>query len=146
MSEFQNKLVVVTGGANGIGKCITEEFQKEGALVMVIDKAEGEHYVGDISDKTTLEAFAEHVIEKYGHIDYLINNAIPLMKGIDDCSYEEFQYALAVGVTAPFYLTKLFMPYFAEGGAIVNICGFLTLIWKSRQQCGDCQELRDFVM
>ncbi len=88
---------------------------------MVIDKAEGEHYVGDISDKTTLEAFAEHIIEKYGHIDYLINNALPLMKGIDDCSYEEFQYALAVGVTAPFYLTKLFVPYFAEGGAIVNI-------------------------
>ena len=43
------------------------------------------------------------------------------MKGIDECSYEEFQYALAVGVTAPFYLTKLFKPYFAEGAAIVNI-------------------------
>ena len=121
MSEFKDKVVVVTGGANGIGKCITEEFRKEGALVEVIDKVEGDHYVGDISDKMTLEAFAQHVIEKYGHIDYLINNALPLMKGISDCSYEEFQYALAVGVTAPFYLTKLFMPHFTVGGAIVNI-------------------------
>ena len=43
------------------------------------------------------------------------------MKGIDDCSYEEFQYAMSVGVTAPFYLTKLFVPHFAEGAAIVNI-------------------------
>ena len=43
------------------------------------------------------------------------------MKGINECSYEEFQYALSVGVTAPFYLTKLFAPHFAEGAAIVNI-------------------------
>jgi NAD(P)-dependent dehydrogenase (short-subunit alcohol dehydrogenase family) len=44
------------------------------------------------------------------------------MKGIDTCSYEEFQYALSVGVTAPFYLAKLFRPFFAQGAAIVNIC------------------------
>ena len=43
------------------------------------------------------------------------------MKGIDSCSYEEFQNALAVGVTAPFYLTKLFADHFAPGAAIVNI-------------------------
>ena len=43
------------------------------------------------------------------------------MKGIDHCSYEEFEYALAVGVTAPFYLAKLFAPSFAEGGCIINI-------------------------
>ena len=119
--EWSGKVAVVTGGAHGIGKCIAEEFRKKGVFVEVIDKAAGDHYVGDISDKATLEAFVKHVIEKHGHIDYLINNALPLMKGIDECSYEDFQYALAVGVTAPFYLTKLFMPYFAEGAAIVNI-------------------------
>ena len=43
------------------------------------------------------------------------------MKGLDDCSYEEFQYALSVGVTAPFYLSKLFSPYFSQGSSIVNI-------------------------
>ena len=121
MPEFQGKVAVVTGGANGIGRCIAEEFAKQGALVEVIDKAQGSHYVGDISDKKVLEAFASYVIEKHGKIDYLINNALPLMKGIDECSYEEFEYALAVGVTAPFYLAKLFAPHFAEGGSIVNI-------------------------
>ena len=118
---FKNKVVVITGGANGIGKCIAEEFLKNGAKVCIIDKAEGNHFVGDISDKTVLEKFTEHVIAKYGHIDYLINNALPLMKGINECSYEEFQYAMSVGVTAPFYLSKLFAPHFNKGGSIINI-------------------------
>lgn len=118
---FEGKVVVVTGGAKGIGKCISEEFQKAGAAVCIIDKEAGDHFVGDISDRSVLERFAEDVIARYGHVDFLINNALPLMKGIDDCSYEEFQYALSVGITAPFYLTKLFQPYFSEGAAIVNI-------------------------
>jgi NAD(P)-dependent dehydrogenase (short-subunit alcohol dehydrogenase family) len=114
-------VVVITGGAGGIGKCIAEEFRKEGAAVCVIDCAEGDHYVGDIGDKTTLEAFADQVIKTYGRVDVLVNNAPPAFKGIDTCSYEEFQQALAVGVTAPFYLSKLFAPYFAEGASIINI-------------------------
>ncbi len=119
--DFKDKIVVVTGGAQGIGRCIAEEFRKAGALVCVIDKQPGDHFVGDIAEKETLERFAKEVIGKYGHVDFLINNALPLMKGIDECSYEEFQYAMSVGVTAPFYLAKLFAPHFDKGAAIVNI-------------------------
>ena len=119
--DFREKVVVVTGGAQGIGRCIAEEFRKVGAHVCVIDKLEGEHFVGDIADKAVLERFSREVIEKYGHVDCLINNALPLMKGIDECSYEDFMYAMSVGVTAPFYLTKLFAPHFAQNAAIVNI-------------------------
>ncbi len=118
---FQNKVVVITGGANGIGKCIAEEYVKAGAKVCVIDMAEGDHYVGDISKKEVLEAFAADVLAKHGHVDILVNNALPIMRGIDSCSYEEFQYALAVGVTAPFYLSKLFAPHMPQGSSIINI-------------------------
>ena len=118
---FENKVAVVTGGAKGIGKAIAGEFRKAGAHVCVIDLLPNAYYQGDLADQAVLEAFARKVIADYSHVDYLINNALPLMKGIDVCSYEEFNYALRVGVTAPFYLTKLLAPYFAPGAAVVNI-------------------------
>ena len=118
---FQDKIAVVTGGAKGIGKAIAEEFRKAGAKVCIIDLLDNDGYTGDLAEQTVLENFARKVIAEHGHVDYLINNALPLMKGIDECSYEEFNYALRVGVTAPFYLTKLFAPHFAPGAAIVNI-------------------------
>lgn len=121
MFDFKHKIAVVTGGAQGIGKCIRERFEKAGATVCVIDLADNDYFAGDLADKATLETFARKVISEYGHIDYLINNAAPKMCGIAECGYEDFEYALKVGVTAPFYLSKLFAPHFAEGASIVNI-------------------------
>lgn len=118
---FKDKVVVITGAAKGIGKCIADEFRAAGACVHIIDKHEGEHFVGDVADKVVLEAFVADVLGKHSKIDIIVNNALPLMKGIGDCSYEEFQYALSVGLTAPFYLVKLFMPHLAEGASIINI-------------------------
>lgn len=121
MLMFQDKIVVITGGAQGIGKCICEEFEKAGAQVCIIDLQDNAYFKGDISKKEILEEFAKKVITDYGHVDYLINNAAPLFKGIEECSYEEFSYALNVGVTAAFYLTKLFRNHFREGACVINI-------------------------
>ena len=121
MFTFDNKVVVITGGARGIGKCMAEEFQSAGATVCVIDMLDNPYFVGDLADKATLERFAKMVIDDYGRVDVLINNAAPLSRGISKCSYEDFEYAQRVGVTAPFYLAKLFEPYFSEGASIINI-------------------------
>ncbi len=121
MKAFEGKAAVITGGAHGIGRAVADAFLREGASVCIMDKQPGEWFVGDVSDKESLERFAEAVAAKCSHVDYLINNALPLMKGIDECSWDEFSYALAVGVTAPFYLTKLLMPHFAPGASVINI-------------------------
>lgn len=119
--EFRNKVVVITGGVSGIGKCICDSFKKRGSKVCVIDVMANDYFEGDIGNKTDIEEFCNKVISEYGQVDYLINNAPPLMRGIDECSYDEFEYALKVGVMAPFYMTKLFSNYFSKGAAIVNI-------------------------
>lgn len=123
MSEkrFAGKVAVITGGAHGIGRAVADAFIEEGASVHIIDAAPGDWFVGDISDPRVLEQFAASVIAAGGHVDYLINNAPPPMRGIDECSFEDFSRALTIGVTAPFYLTKLFVPHFAPGAAVVNL-------------------------
>lgn len=119
--EFKNKVVIVTGGAQGIGKCVADEFREAGAHVCIIDKQEGDYFVGDLADKQVIERFAQSVIDQYGKVDVIVNNALPIMRGIDQCSYEEFQYALSVGVTAPFYLVKCLINHLSEGASIINI-------------------------
>ncbi len=118
---FKNKVAVVTGGASGIGKAICDEFKKAGAKVCIIDKSDNDYFVGDIAREEVLHEFAAKVLNDYGQVDYIINNACFSMGGIENCSYEDFNYVLRTGVTAPFMLAKLFMNNFSKDAAIVNV-------------------------
>ena len=133
--EFKDKVCVVTGGSNGIGKKIIEDFIKAGSKVcfididekgakVLIDKYQENilYFKGDISEECTLKDFYKVVKENYNKIDYLINNACISKGGIlSNCSYEDFNYVLKIGVSAPYTLTKLFINDFNKDASIVNI-------------------------
>ncbi len=137
--NFTHKVCVITGGANGIGKFLVQQFIKNGSRVAFIDtdqksgellqqeiaNAGGEafFFCGDIAEEKSLIEFSSQVINRYKKVDYIINNAMLTKKGIlSDCSFEDFNYVLRVGITAPYMLCKLFMNNLAANASIVNIC------------------------
>ena len=137
--KFEGRVCVITGGALGIGRCIAESFARKGAVIAFIDRDEragretlerlkvlngGKHlfYHGDVAEEKALETFADVLGEAYGGVDFLINNACISNRGIlSGCTYEDFNYILRVGVSAPYRLTQLLLPSFSEDAAIVNI-------------------------
>lgn len=135
---FQNKTAVITGGALGIGRCLTRAFADAGCRIAFFDCGQraGEEnlnflqrtgkdalfFCGNGEAPEALEAFVQKTINTYGNIDYLINNMCINRGGLlTPCGYEDFLAVLKVGVAAPYYLTQRFLPYFNSGGCVVNL-------------------------
>ncbi len=133
--NLSGKVAIVTGGANGIGRCVAESFAKHGASLAIIDSDKdagerlaerlGEKHIffhGDVGQKLALERFSKIVLGQHQAIDFLVNNACSSAKGIlSGCAYEDFSKTLNVGITAPYYLCLLFKDSFNPCASVVNI-------------------------
>jgi NAD(P)-dependent dehydrogenase (short-subunit alcohol dehydrogenase family) len=137
--RFKDKTVIVTGGGTGIGRETALLFAEEGANVVIIGRRidklrqvqkesrklgpEIDFLVNDISDEDRCKAIVEYVIEKYGHIDILINNAGILLPGsTHEISSLEWDKTFNVNVRGMWLMSKYVLPHLMEqrSGSIVN--------------------------
>lgn len=137
--RFKDKVVIVTGGAGGIGSAIGARFAQEGGIVVITDaKADAAEetaaairaaggraraFASDISTEAGCQAIVENVIGNEGRIDVLCNNAGINRRGpLLDLSAEDWRISFAVNVDAMFHTCKAALPHMiaAGGGAIVN--------------------------
>jgi NAD(P)-dependent dehydrogenase (short-subunit alcohol dehydrogenase family) len=139
LPRFADKVVIVTGGGGGIGTAIAQRFAREGAQVIVTDSnnegatettklitSEGLQattIVADISIGSACRDLVSVVIEKFGKIDVLVNNAGINRRGpLLELTEEDWDLTMAVNVTSMFHLCQAAIPHMikAGGGAIVN--------------------------
>ena len=129
--RLDGKVAVVTGGARGLGACMCQLFAKEGARVIAVDmgemtyEAEGvEYYALNITDSEGCRKFYDAVMEKYGKIDVLVNNA-GITRDAMTCKMTDEMWDLVVDVDLKgiFNLTRYIGPQMEDkgSGAIVNI-------------------------
>jgi NAD(P)-dependent dehydrogenase (short-subunit alcohol dehydrogenase family) len=138
--DFQNKVVIVTGAAKGIGKGIAKVFSEKGAKVAVIDwdalegektaqelRAQGRESIFiqcDVSKEDQVMAMIDTVVKTFGQIDVLVNNAgIGVYKPVLEASSEDWDRCLSVNLKGVFLCSKYAIPHMQKlgKGAIVNI-------------------------
>ena len=132
---FAGKVVVVTGGARGIGRAIAERFHAAGATVCVVDRdaVRGQEAVramtrscllqADLADEAAIQRVAGEIAKQFGRVDVLVNNAgIEHDQAFEQVTAQLWELVMAVNLRAPLLLTQALLPCFPPGGgAIVNI-------------------------
>ncbi len=128
--RLQDKVAIITGAARGIGKAAAEVFTREGATIIIWDMLDegattaqtlrdaghrAEFMKISVTDVPALEAAARDIMERYGQIDILINNAgITRDKSLLKMSHLEWQLVIDVNLTGVFNCTKVVAPYMVE--------------------------------
>lgn len=131
MLRLENKIALVTGASQGIGKCIAESFVREGATVIAIDRVvladeypNMHSYQVDVLDREGLKKVFDEVIQRFGKIDILVNNAGIIRDAlIQKMTEEMWDLVIDVNLKGVFNLTQLVGPHMAElgEGSIINI-------------------------
>ena len=141
MGRLANKIAIVTGGASWMGEMMVKRFVEEGATVIAADineanleKIKGEHITAvklDVSSDESWKQAIDTVIEKFGRIDILINNAgIASEKTADQITEKDWEIMHKINGFGPFLGIKHVAPYMKEAkqGAIVNISSYTALV------------------
>ena len=126
---------LITGGANGIGRHLVlrliglkhhvifiDNDSDQG--LSLLDELQSEHAIfidEDLSKEASLDRIKDHIRDLELSIDVIIHNACQAKGGIFNASYDDFIDVLKVGLVAPFYLTKVLLPYLAQNATIINI-------------------------
>ncbi|MCZ2260495.1 SDR family NAD(P)-dependent oxidoreductase [Sporosarcina sp. G11-34] len=138
MSKLQDKVVIITGGAGGIGSGIAKAMVKEGAIVAIVDLNEETGTVmekelqaispksmfiqANLMDHKNLGKIVQTVVDKYGKLDVLVNNAHASKQVlIEDTTQEDLDLSFGTGFYPTFYLMQAALPYLKESkGNIIN--------------------------
>lgn len=138
MGDFLDKIVVVTGGAQGIGFAISKAFLDEGAFVLIIDNdkealdelkydqlksfRKADYYLCDLSKPEQIKNTCENILNRHNKVDILINNAgVGNTKNILDRTLEEWDYVINVNLRAPYLMVKYIISSMPEHSSIINI-------------------------
>jgi len=137
--RLEGKVAIITGGDSGIGRAVAILFAKEGADVAIVyldeqedanETAEGIRKYGkeallisaDVSQEVNCKNIIQQTLEKFGHIDIIVNNAAVQFEqhDIQDISAEQWEYTFRVNIFSYFYLSKYAVPHLTEGSVIIN--------------------------
>lgn len=137
MRRFEDRRVVVTGAASGIGKAIAEAFAKEGARVVGLDLADQrgagfEIVAADVTDETAVNTGVGGATARLGGIDVLVNCAgIEIQSRMEALDTYALDRMLAVNLRGPILVTRAALPHLAPDARIVNIASELAFLGRA---------------